>query len=426
MINDILKSSVTVVTVAASVIVAIYWFFVYEMQNNTKIRETFRDLSRDIYSDNKTAQISAAILLRGYLQNRKYKKDALNLFVSLLRVIEPSNLQKTLADALSYVRNASGQDFQHIMLRGCAIKPNSRIRYEITGKGYLLKKKVNFICADFYQSDLSESSISQINFNKAVFYDCTIKNTTFHNCSFRNASFVCADVENTVFDSCDLEGAIFKDAHHISSVKVRLGVYSPSISLLQYLDENGIVTKSVSENNRYVEKIGAIKIFVSKLGLMDSFQNSRYNRIISDLRNRCNFDIVCINRDEYRSVEQLSMIADKMRDCSGVVVIAFTYLSVEDGVIHKNVETGVQTVHKANLTSPWIQIETALAYNRKLPCLIVSEKSLLRTGILDPTIIGSNDTLFFTEYSDDMCCNTDVFESWKKRVLKYNKIQLNK
>ena len=55
MINDILKSSVTVVTIAASVIVAIYWFFVYVMQNNTKVRETFRDLSRDIYSDNKTA-----------------------------------------------------------------------------------------------------------------------------------------------------------------------------------------------------------------------------------------------------------------------------------------------------------------------------------------------------------------------------------
>lgn len=66
MINDILKSSVTVVTIAASVIVAIYWFIVYVMQNNTKVRETFRDLSRDIYSDNKTAQISAAILLRGY------------------------------------------------------------------------------------------------------------------------------------------------------------------------------------------------------------------------------------------------------------------------------------------------------------------------------------------------------------------------
>lgn len=421
MINDILKSSVTVVTIAASVIVAIYWFFVYVMQNNTKVRETFRDLSRDIYSDNKTAQISAAILLRGYLQSRRYKKDALNLFVSLLRVIEPGNLQKTLADSLSYVRNASGQDFQHTMLRGSAIKPKYRIRYEITENSYLLKKKVNFICTDFYQSDLSESSISQINFNKAVFYDCTIKNTTFHNCSFRNASFVCADVENTVFDSCDLDGAIFKNAHHISSAKIRLGNNFSAVSLLQYLDENGVVTESSSESIRYVEKKEAIRIFVSKLGLMDSFQNSRYNQIINDLRKKSNFDIVCINRNEYRSVEQLSMIVDKMRDCSGVVVIAFTYLSVEDGVIHKNVETGFQTIHKANLTSPWIQIETALAYNKKLPCLIISEKSLFRTGILDPKIIGNNDSLFFAEYSDDMSCNADIFDSWKKRVLKYSK-----
>ena len=122
-----IQATAAIVTILAGVIV-----YLFERLRNRNSR--FDKCSSDLYSENETAQITSAILLRSFLKYRSYRADALNLISALLRVLPNGNLQKTLGDGLSFVTYADGQDFQGANLSKVSIKSSDRVRYEISGK----------------------------------------------------------------------------------------------------------------------------------------------------------------------------------------------------------------------------------------------------------------------------------------------------
>lgn len=408
-----IQATAAIVTILAGVIV-----YLFERLRNRNSR--FDKCSSDLYSENETAQITSAILLRSFLKYRSYRADALNLISALLRVLPNGNLQKTLGDGLSFVTYADGQDFQGANLSKVSIKSSDRVRYEISGK-----KKYNvrsrFRKADFYRADISECSICSINFDKAVFMDTILTNTSFHNCSFRNANFKDADVSGTRFYACDLTGANFSTSRHrkdamVITAEKEQATELDKFPLSLYLDKNGIVQKERQSVVIYPERDFTANVFLSHLGMMDSKQQLAYRNLKNWMEKTYHISFDEIRREDYRTSGQLKMVNDRLAQCCGVVIMAFSHLKVESGSIHDSQSEAITTIKNESFPSPWLQIETAFARAEGLPCLVIVQKGVNCNGIFDKALVQNEKGLYMVEYDDSIKdMDQKVIRKWINR-----------
>lgn len=408
----------SITTVIIAIVVFIY-------QNKKYRNERYKQYASDLYrEDNPTAQITSAILLRSYLKpklfgfSKSYAKDTLNLIAALLRHTPSGNLQKTLADSLSYVVEADGQDFQYANMRLSSIKPASQIKYTITKDAKYLGERISLRSADFYKANISDSGLYHIDAENAVFFSALLNNTTFHNCILRNANFKDADVHNLKFRMCDLEGAIFSGARRIETARVYKGLndkdYEP---LIKYLDASGKFV-GLHTKPEFVVSDCPKKIFISKLGHMNTKQESYYESIKQYLSVNYKYEVEVINPEEYRDSGQLEMIINRMSQCSGVIILAFSYLRVDNG----NMVGASSTVAGECYISPWLHIESALANTLyRLPSLVIAERGVCCNGIFDELVVKNEELMCRIDGYDGLFTEADSeqVEKWSRMVDKY-------
>lgn len=417
-IEDFFEFEHTIITIIAAIAVFAYQHFKHK-------NERFKQYASDLYrEDNQTAQITSAILLREYLApifplpGNFYKKNTLNLIVAILRNTKNGNFQKTLADSISYITEADGQDFQNVNLHKVSIKPKTRIQYEITNDDRFLQKHISLRCADFYQADISFSGIYNINATKAVFNDTLLYNTNFHNCILKDADFKKADIANLKFKSCILEGANFKGASKVASAMVFESQNSKDgKSLLHYLDEEGIFV-GYEDTIRYKVNQTPIKIFVSKLGHMNTKQQSYYTHIKEYLKKEYKYDFIFIDPKDYRDSGQIDTITHLMSECAGILVMAFSYIHVENG----DMVGGSNKISNQEHISPWLQIEAALANTLyKLPCMIIMEENVHCNGIFEERVTNNEELIQRIDYKGNFN-DTDIkmLRNWSRKVEQYH------
>lgn len=423
-------SNVTLLSLAIAITPILASIGVYIIQNATKKRTFFNECAKSLNSSNEIEQITAAILLRSFIKKRSYSKETKHTIVALLR--NPSlsvSLQKTLADGFSYADTLKGQDFQDTNMLNALIKPESRVKYELSGKVKYKHDRLSMRQADCYRAIMQECNISNVDATKSVFYCTNLIGTSFRNCLFEGANFKCANLKNVVFDEdCVLENASFEHAVGLSQafVKERGGKDKDGKAsvekkpLVDYLDKNGVFHHK-GEGGQYENKNSEIKLFVSKLGAMDSKQMRHYDSIISMLKD-C-FDKVeleHIDRDKYHTAAQLSDVMSHMDGCDGCVIFAFEYLSVERGCLHKDmISDDRKQMDNMVLPSPWLHIEAAIANGKEIPCLIIYDQDLYRDGMFDDKIVYPDINLYSLEYSDTIRPTDTIIERWRSRVQEY-------
>lgn len=155
-----------IISVAIPTVAAIVVFIYQRIKHN---EENFIRITSDLHSDNHINQITSAILLRTFLSMRHYRKKALNVIVALLRVLPSGNLQKTLADGLTYMGKALGQDFQKVNLHGVLIKPQSYVNYELYNKPDYLLDRLSLCGADFFENSLVWIHVMWYNISQLYF-----------------------------------------------------------------------------------------------------------------------------------------------------------------------------------------------------------------------------------------------------------------
>jgi hypothetical protein len=79
----------------------------------------------------------------------------------------------------------------------------------------------------------------------------------------------------------------------------------------------------------------------------------------------------------------LKPINEIMNDCCAAVIIGMERHHSLIGYEKEGSEHSKEFIHKYT-SSPWIQIEAGMAYQAKLPLLILKEKRIYPEGILDP------------------------------------------
>ena len=409
---------------------------VYLVQQQSRNAQFFHECAKSIFSDNPIEQSTAAILLRGFLKRpwRKflykpdYTMEAKNLMVELLRKPVSVGLQKTIADGFSYAGNLKGQEIQYVNMVNALIKPEYRIRYELT-ENRLLKfiykrRRLSMRKADFFHAVLQECSINNVDAKGAIFFCAILNRTSFRNCILKKANFVNSNVKQVRFDEdCNLEGACFDEAVGLDSATIRIVGDKDSHSLLEYLDKKGVFhSEGVLEENRYKPRKKTINLFVSKLGTLDPTQRKQFDSSIAALKKLGNVEIQKIERDQYPNVSQLTDVSTHLEKCDGCVILAFGYLNVVNGFIHEHVEgEDRKEIENKLYSSPWLHIEAALANGMQMPCLIIYDKDLCRDGMFEDNIIDSDKNMCAFPYSDTMSAEDKIkMRKWFGLVQEYH------
>jgi hypothetical protein len=249
----------------------------------------------------------------------------------------------------------------------------------------------------------------------------------FKKCIFQNANFSYADLDGAKFVDCYLDGANFKFARRIDKVVIiKTSVIDGKIeenkfSLIEFLDKDGKFSSERHNPIVYSPKEESKRIFVSKLGAMNSYQQMCYDRILQYISDKYKVKIVTLEREDYRKFGQLSTIKDAMSDCSGVLVFAFKHMDIGCAVVRDGLKQP-EKEYKENCsyTSPWIQIETAFANSLNIPTLIFMEDGVAEDGIFDDMIIKVDQDLFKTTYAGGLTDdNIHVIVDWYDSVELY-------
>lgn len=427
---------VSVATLVVGTLVIVVPVAVYLVQQQSRYAHFFHECAKSLFSENPIEQSTAAILLRGFLKRPWFKflykpdytTEAKNLMVELLRKPISIGLQKTIADGFSYAGNLKGQEMQNVNMVNALIKPESRIKYELTEsklwKSIHKRRRLSMRKADFFHAVIQECSINNVDAKGAVFYCAILNRSSFKNCILEKASFVNSNVTNVRFDEeCKLEGACFDEAVGVESATIKIAGDKSPHSILEYLDENGVFhSKRVLEEKRYKPKKKTITLFVSKLGTLDSTQRKQFDSSIAALKKLGDVDIQKIERDQYSNVSQLTDVSTRLQKCDGCVIFAFGYLNVVNGLIHEHVEgEDREKINNKLYSSPWLHIEAALANGRQMPCLIIYDKNLCRDGMFEDNIINPDKNMYAFPYSDTISDKDKIkMRKWFSLVQEYH------
>jgi len=158
------------------------------------------------------------------------------------------------------------------------------------------------------------------------------------------------------------------------------------------------------------------KVFISKGSAATDAQREFIDSVLNAL-NIADLDPRIMGENEWSHEQPLKAIKEVMRECDGLVVIAFTRMEFEKGIeVRKNQNTNLTDIR---LPTPWNHIEAAMAYSFDLPVFIVAEEGLKQEGLLEK---GYDWQVCWLELSSD-AVKLEKFKRpltrWKSHVLKF-------
>lgn len=114
---------------------------------------------------------------------------------------------------------------------------------------------------------------------------------------------------------------------------------------------------------------------------------------------------------DYDMDAPLTSIRRLMLESNGLVTIAFRRSFIKDGIGKPQSDIGDKEYDLSNkwLTSPYCQIEPAMAYQLGLPILILREKGVIAEGILEKGVTGMYMPTFDLENNLDEFFRSEEF-----------------
>ncbi len=337
--------------------------FIRDTRNrNAKEREfyqgTFEKLVSQLTSDNQSAQLSAAILLRRYFRETtdNDKKDlrieTINVISSLLRILPTGVFQKTLADGLGFATDLSRQDLQKTNLQDVLLDNK---RQEI-----LMNE------TDFFLSDLSFANLEGIKGHGVIFYNAILFCTHFRNCDFTNANMCGADLTGVVIKNCILKGANFTNAKNIPA------------DIKKNLDGNNIfkIAGRISAKHETKGKT----IFFSMPGELakeDEIVTKNYKDFLED----SGYEVIYYKRDDYPRFGQLNRVKEGINCSCGMIAFGFKQIEISNGKYRPGTDEELEWKNKW-LSTPWNEIEVGIGLSVGIPILLVHDP-IINEGVFD-------------------------------------------
>ncbi len=345
----------------AAVVYGILKYIQDFMQSESRKREsyykTFDNIVSQLSSDNKTSQLSSAILLRRYLTNAvaDLHTEAINVIASLLKVLPTGILQKTLGDGLAYATNLSKVDLQNTNLQNLYLGRKDGIH-------------INMEETDMFMSDISYTTLNNIDGQGAIFLDAILYHTQIKECDFTNAYFKGADLSKTFFKKVKLQGANFSQATNLP-IEFE-GKLSPEGI---FMSEEEFTTPSTNQEHKIV--------FFSMPGQMskeDEILTKDYKVYLED---ELHYEVIYYQKDEYPEFGQFNKIRQSIQNSSAMIAFGFKQIRIKEGISHPNTQYE-QSIKDIDLPTPWNELEVGMGLMNNIPILLVKSEGI-NSGAFD-------------------------------------------
>lgn len=383
--------SIAILFTAIAAIVYAVKDLLTKKQTKSEYLKSFEQTISQLASVNAETQLSAAILLRRFLNikiwgNSFLHDEAINVMSSLLRILPTGIYQKTLGDGLAYARynGLSAKDMQKTNLQNL----------------YLGNKQYRLKCdrTDFYMADLSYALMENIDGDGIIFYNSILMSANIKNCNFKNANFVGSDLTNVYFKNVCLYGADFTNAINIpSNIKDKLidGIYRDSAT---------VTTTRVEKSNT---------IFFSMPGIMTKEQEL-ITKLYKELLEKRGYEVIYYGKDDYPKYGQLNTVRKRILSSSGIIAFGFKQINITNGIYRPGTRHE-KTIENSWLSTPWSEIEVGMAIMRGIPILLIHDKEIT-SGIFDNVLSEYFVGEISSEFDVRKINTNKVFESWIKKV----------
>ena len=326
-------------------------------RQHDEYQKSFDTLVAQLTSDNKTAQLSAAILLRRYFKDTKKKRhvdlkmETVNVISSLLKTLPTSVFQKTLADGLAYAVDLSKCDLQKTNLQDVLL--DNKYQQVIMNE------------TDLFLADLSYANLEGITAHGIILYRAISFCTRIKNCDFTDANFRGADLTGVSFKNCILKGADFTDALNVP----------PAIS--EALVDGIFQTEgNVSAKHESKDKT----IFFSMPGIMskeDELMTKDFKRLLEEK----GYEVIYYKSDEYPRFGQFNKVRHDIMRSTGMIAFGLKQLNIHKASYRPGTQKEEEWEEKW-LSTPWNEIEVGMGLMKGMPILLVSDPAI-RNGVFD-------------------------------------------
>lgn len=360
----------------------------------------FNQLVKELSAQEKETQLSTAILLRQYIQDKTFAKQTINVLSSILRVQSTGVLQKTLVDGLAYAHDLSWQDLQKTNLQDAYIGRKLEIPLwkDVITLGYATRcHKIKMYRTDLFLADLSYALLQNVIGQRAVFYKSIMCFTRVKDCDLRYADFRGANLLHAQFVNVQLDGADFTDARNIpEDIAKRLvkGKYESSIPAY---------TASYQPTKN---------IFFSMPSITTPEENSlmaKYEDILVNL----GFSVIKYQRDQYPTYGQLTKVRESVLQADAIITFGFKQVELKQAFFRPNTSEQ-QSWDGKWLSTPWSDIETGMAMMKNIPILLVCDAKV-DTGIFDSKLSECFLFKMVTDYHVDKIERSHIFIEWLKK-----------
>ncbi len=393
MVFDKIEGIAIIFTAVAAIIYALIKYVVGKHTKN-ELMKPFEQTVSQLSSFSPETQLSAAILLRRYI-NAKYlfrrvlQDESINVISSLLRVLPTGIYQKTLGDGLGGVRGPglNDKDMQSVNFQNL----------------YFGNKKFRIRCrrTDFYKADFSYALFQNVDARGAQFRDAIFLQTRIKDCNMSDACFKGADFLNVYLENVVLYNSSFEMAVNIPE------------EVVLWLDENKKCVCKQPINS--VKPSKGKNIFFSmagKLSKRDEIITKEYEKILKER----GYNVYYYVKDHYPKYGQLNSVKEEVLRSVGVIIFGFKQLRILKGELLPDTDYA-KSLNDLWLSTPWSEIELGMAVMSGLPILLVHDDEI-STGAFDENLSECYKQMVRSEYDIKQIESSEAFRLWYENIRK--------
>lgn len=329
-------------------------------------KRQFMETVSQLTSDNISARLAAAIVLRRFLDagtkdSAYFRHESLNAMSALLRILPSGVFQKTLGDGLAYAHDLTLLDLQKTNLQ------DVYLGVKVSAVTEARERRYNVVMddADLFLADLSHSLIERVRGNRTTFYNAILSNARIKGCDFSYADF----------RGTNLCGVLFIDT------VLYMAKFSGASNIPPELEEklvDGVFMDREPFTMPYPAPLPKIFFSVpSSLDCNDSILIKEYERILKEHK----LEVFPYERGEYSNFGQLGKVRQYVDQSAGMIVFGFRQVNVLDAMFRPGLKDADKWSDRW-LPTPWNDIEVGMAVMKGIPILLVKDDEI-NTGVFD-------------------------------------------
>ncbi|MBU2938527.1 hypothetical protein KO494_03145 [Lacinutrix sp. C3R15] len=201
--------------------------------------------------------------------------------------------------------------------------------------------------------------------------------SNYFNNTFEVHEIILQSARYSALKKDQMSGLIDASTANTELNKLRLCV----LTFLQEKEESLAFKKEIFSSNTKEDSNDLIPVFLSVGTPHNQFQTN-YIHTLKNHFLKYKLDLKTLDDDDWTELDPLRPVSVKMASCYGCLVLAMERTYIKNG-LSKRASKQESVIEDQCFATPWVHIEASMAYQLKLPFIILKENQLKSEGMLD-------------------------------------------